>query len=171
MEVGRLEHRADPQRRLARAPRRACRRSSARPLVGCASPSSIRSVVVFPAPFGPRNPVIVPGSSANDRSRRRARDPNRFVNDSATTASPTAPAPDELGPDALFADTTRTYPTATHSGTHALPTLTVEIPNSSRVSLESQMRQPPCLGMDHERRLVASKSFVTERTRSAILAA
>ena len=33
----------------------------------------MRSVVVFPAPFGPRKPLTVPGSSANDRSSTATR--------------------------------------------------------------------------------------------------
>jgi hypothetical protein len=32
-----------------------------RPLVGGVSPTMTRMVVVLPAPFGPRNPVTVPG--------------------------------------------------------------------------------------------------------------
>ena len=87
MEVGRLEHRADPQRRLRRARRRACRRSARGRCVGVASPSSIRSVVVLPAPFGPRKPVIVPGSSANERSSTARTVPNRLVSDSARTTA------------------------------------------------------------------------------------
>jgi hypothetical protein len=38
------------------------------PAVGSTRSSSIRSVVVFPAPFGPRNPVTRPGSTVNDKS-------------------------------------------------------------------------------------------------------
>ena len=38
------------------------------PAVGFTSPSSIRSVVVFPAPFGPRKPTTRPSSTVNDRS-------------------------------------------------------------------------------------------------------
>ena len=34
----------------------------ASPAVGCKRPASILSVVVFPAPFGPRNPTRSPGS-------------------------------------------------------------------------------------------------------------
>src|SRR5689334_24534627 len=37
------------------------------PAVGRTRLSSMRSVVVLPAPFGPRNPVTRPGSTANDR--------------------------------------------------------------------------------------------------------
>src|SRR5204862_6205813 len=40
----------------------------ARPEVGVTSPSRQRSVVVLPAPFGPRNPVTDPGSTLKLRS-------------------------------------------------------------------------------------------------------
>jgi hypothetical protein len=36
--------------------------------VGRARPSTIRSVVVLPAPFGPRNPVTAPERTLNERS-------------------------------------------------------------------------------------------------------
>src|SRR2546429_629953 len=39
--------------------------ASTRPLVGYKSPASILSVVVLPAPFGPRNATILPGSIRN----------------------------------------------------------------------------------------------------------
>src|SRR2546423_2154750 len=38
------------------------------PAVGLTRPRSTRSVVVLPAPLGPRNPVTRPGSAVNDRS-------------------------------------------------------------------------------------------------------
>jgi hypothetical protein len=38
------------------------------PLVGSSRPRIIRMVVDFPAPFGPRNPVTVPGWTVNVRS-------------------------------------------------------------------------------------------------------
>ena len=38
------------------------------PAVGRTRLSTIRSVVVLPAPFGPRNPVTRPGLTVNDRS-------------------------------------------------------------------------------------------------------
>src|SRR5689334_19277277 len=38
------------------------------PAVGLTRLSTILSVVVLPAPFGPRNPVTRPGSTVNDRS-------------------------------------------------------------------------------------------------------
>src|SRR6266566_5171031 len=43
--------------------------ASTRPLVGYRSPASILSVVVLPAPFGPRNATISPGSIRNVTSR------------------------------------------------------------------------------------------------------
>src|SRR5438067_5005117 len=38
------------------------------PLVGSSRPRIIRIVVDFPAPFGPRKPVTVPGRTVNVRS-------------------------------------------------------------------------------------------------------
>ena len=38
------------------------------PELGVASPSSMRRVVVFPAPFGPRKPVTAPGWISKERS-------------------------------------------------------------------------------------------------------
>jgi hypothetical protein len=68
-----------------------------------ASPSNIRNVVVFPAPFGPRKPVIVPGASANESESTASNEPNRFVNESATTADPA----ETIGPDETGSDTPR----------------------------------------------------------------
>src|SRR3954454_13908535 len=56
----------------------------ARPEVGAARPSSSRMVVDFPAPFGPRNPVMRPGASSKDRSLTAVTVPYRLV--SACTA-------------------------------------------------------------------------------------
>src|SRR5690349_15527822 len=42
-------------------------------------PTSIRIVVVFPAPFGPRNPNTSPGCSANDTSSTIVRSPMTLV--------------------------------------------------------------------------------------------
>ena len=44
----------------------------------------MRSVVVFPAPFGPRKPLTVPGSSENDRLSTATMFPKRLVSESAT---------------------------------------------------------------------------------------
>ena len=43
--------------------------------------------MVLPAPFGPRKPVIVPASNANDRSVTAATSPKRLVSDSASTTA------------------------------------------------------------------------------------
>ncbi len=51
--------------------------------------ATIRSVVVLPAPFGPRKPVIVPASSTNDRSVTAITSPKRLVSDSALTTAVT----------------------------------------------------------------------------------
>ena len=42
--------------------------TTARPVVGTSRPVSILSVVVLPAPLGPRNATISPGAIANDTS-------------------------------------------------------------------------------------------------------
>src|ERR1700712_2030132 len=63
------------------------------PLVAETRPKSIRSVVVLPAPLGPRNPVIWPGSTVNDRSDTASTDPKRlvtFVNSMVTPAAITS---------------------------------------------------------------------------------
>ena len=63
------------------------------PLVWRTSPSSIRSVVVLPAPFGPRNPVIRPGSTVKLRSSTAVRLPNFLVSRSTTMVpEPMAPS-------------------------------------------------------------------------------
>src|SRR5580765_1603438 len=56
----------------------------ARPEGGAARPSSSRMVVDFPAPFGPRNPVMRPGASSKVRSLTAVTVPYRLV--SALTA-------------------------------------------------------------------------------------
>ncbi len=45
------------------------------PLVGLSRPRIIRIVVDLPDPFGPRNPVTVPGRTANDRLSTASVDP------------------------------------------------------------------------------------------------
>jgi hypothetical protein len=59
------------------------------PRVGAERPRIIRSVVVLPAPFGPRKPVIVPASNENDRSVTAETSPKRSVSDSALTTTVT----------------------------------------------------------------------------------
>ena len=103
MEVGRFEHRTDPQGRLLELAVGAAEDPGAARCVGLASPSSIRSVVVLPAPFGPRKPVIVPGASANESESTASTEPNRFVNESATTADPA----ETIGSDETGSDTPR----------------------------------------------------------------
>src|SRR6266700_8164861 len=53
----------------------------ARPEVVVARPSSRRMVVDFPAPFGPRNPVIRAGASSKVRSLTAVTVPYRLVSD------------------------------------------------------------------------------------------
>ncbi len=45
------------------------------PEVGGIRPSTMRSVVVLPAPFGPRKPKMQPGSTAKERSRTASNSP------------------------------------------------------------------------------------------------
>src|SRR6266702_8034717 len=66
----------------------------ARPEVGAASPSSSRMVVDFPAPFGPRNPVMRPGASSKVRSLTAVTVPYRLV--SASTAIVLMAVPPEV---------------------------------------------------------------------------
>ena len=91
VKVGRLKHRADSPSSsgkvcvwLAEDKRPAARRRREAEQ----HPQRRR----LPAPFGPRKPVIVPGSSAKERSSTATRVPNRFVNDSATSAGAICPA-------------------------------------------------------------------------------
>ena len=71
VEARRLERGADDAQRAGRGRRSAARRSSRCPTVGRTRPSSMRSVVVLPAPFGPRKPVTRPGRDREARGRRR----------------------------------------------------------------------------------------------------
>src|SRR5260370_13927037 len=66
----------------------------ARPEVGVARPSSSRMVVDFPAPFGPRNPVMRPGASSKVRSLTAVTVPYRLV--SASTAMVLMAVPPEV---------------------------------------------------------------------------
>src|SRR5688572_4666216 len=63
---------------------------SAAPVVGRTSPSTIRSVVDLPAPFGPRKPVTRPAGTSNVRSRTATTGPNRLPSPrtSIVTATP-----------------------------------------------------------------------------------
>src|SRR5215210_4069831 len=51
----------------------------ASPLSGSERPTSMRIVVVLPAPLGPRKPVMVPGSQRNVTSETTVRPPSRLV--------------------------------------------------------------------------------------------
>ena len=55
-------------------------------------PSSIRSVVVLPAPFGPRKPVIRPGSTSKLRSSTATKEPKRLVSPRISIFAPVAVA-------------------------------------------------------------------------------
>ena len=48
------------------------------PSSGLTRPSSIRSVVVFPAPFGPRNPTTSPASTVKLSRSTASTWPNRL---------------------------------------------------------------------------------------------
>src|ERR1700743_1109980 len=54
------------------------------PPLGLTSPSSIRRVVVLPAPLGPRNPVTVPWSTAKLTWSTATRLPKRLVSPSSS---------------------------------------------------------------------------------------
>src|SRR6476660_3954447 len=66
----------------------------ARPQVGRARPSRTRMVVDFPAPFGPRNPVIRPGASPKVRSSTAVTAPSRLVSASTAMVPLTGPLKD-----------------------------------------------------------------------------
>jgi hypothetical protein len=52
------------------------------PLSGSERPTSMRMVVVLPAPLGPRKPVTVPGSQRNETSETTVRPPSCLVSPS-----------------------------------------------------------------------------------------
>ena len=78
MEGVRLEHCPDVAERLRRAPRSGLPPIVALPRLGRTRPSSIRSVVVLPAPLGPRKPVTAPSRAVKLRSSTAATSPKRF---------------------------------------------------------------------------------------------
>jgi hypothetical protein len=93
----RARHR--PASSVDRARRTDSRTPARGPGVGLASPSSIRSVVVLPAPFGPRNAVTLPASTSNDRSLTAMTSPKRFVRSTAQRTGATLLAlPGASGP-------------------------------------------------------------------------
>ena len=60
------------------------------PDVGRASARIIRSVVVLPAPFGPRNPVTAPSRTENDRWSTATTPPYRLVSSTVSIAATAA---------------------------------------------------------------------------------
>src|SRR5918993_676310 len=58
----------------------------AEPDVGRTRPSTMRNVVLLPAPFGPRKPVTCPGRTSKLRSCTAVTAPKRFVSPRATIA-------------------------------------------------------------------------------------
>src|SRR5579871_3279378 len=67
--------------------RRSAPATIAVPAVGSSSVVSMRSVVVFPAPFGPRNPTISPAFTSRSTPRTASTSPRLVLN---VLASPTA---------------------------------------------------------------------------------
>src|SRR4249919_3028658 len=61
------------------------------PDVGSSSPRIIRIVVDFPAPFGPRKPVTVPGRTVNVRSETAVVGPYRLVSSWISIMTTTVP--------------------------------------------------------------------------------
>jgi hypothetical protein len=55
------------------------------PAVARLRPSRMRRVEVLPAPFGPRNPVTLPGTAENDTSRNAVTSPYTLVSESMTS--------------------------------------------------------------------------------------
>src|SRR5512138_537240 len=72
------------------------------PRSGRASPTSMRIVVVFPAPFGPRNPKTSPAESSNETSETTSRLPNRFVRPSALNTTAAFMSPSRVSPYGLM---------------------------------------------------------------------
>src|SRR5919108_5816726 len=75
-----------------------------RPAVGFSSPATIRSIVVFPQPDGPRNEMSLPGGSSRSTPSTAATWSNRLTSPSsrrpprAFTASDPRSGDDQLGP-------------------------------------------------------------------------
>src|SRR6478672_3202221 len=65
----------------------------AEPAVGATRPRTIRSVVLLPAPFGPRKPVTAPGRTSKLRSFTAATFPKRFDRPRTEIAEDSADAP------------------------------------------------------------------------------
>src|ERR1700761_6575637 len=58
-----------------------------RPAVGSTRPSAMRMEVVLPAPLGPKNPKMRPGSTRNDRSSTAWKAPYRLETPSRISAA------------------------------------------------------------------------------------
>ena len=58
----------------------------AEPDVGAMSVPSVRTVVVLPAPFGPRKPNTSPRPTSNETSSKATRSPNRLLSPTTDTA-------------------------------------------------------------------------------------
>src|SRR5690349_5012263 len=58
------------------------------PLVGVSRPQSMRMVVDFPAPLGPRNPKISPRATSRFTRSTATNSPNCFTRSRVWTASP-----------------------------------------------------------------------------------
>src|SRR6266498_3456631 len=77
------------------------------PAVGATRPSSVRKVVVFPAPLGPRNPTTVPWSTSKLRLSTATTSPNRLVSPSmvmtgiASSSAPAGPSSEPMASGAL----------------------------------------------------------------------
>ena len=61
--------------------------TTAEPADGAISVPSVRTVVVLPAPFGPRKPNTSPQPTLNETSPKAVRSPKRLVNPSTVIAS------------------------------------------------------------------------------------
>ena len=64
----------------------------AEPEVGAMRVPSVRTVVVFPAPFGPRKPNTSPCPTSNETSWNAIRSPNRLLRLRTDSAAPSCPA-------------------------------------------------------------------------------
>ena len=67
--------------------------TTAEPAVGAISVPSVRTVVVLPAPFGPRNPNTSPHPTLNETSARAVRSPKRLVRWLTSIAAAAAECP------------------------------------------------------------------------------
>ena len=70
----------------------------AEPEVGAISVPRVRTVVVLPAPLGPRNPNTSPWATSKDTSEKAVRCPKRLVSRSTARAGPrwSCPTVDEI---------------------------------------------------------------------------